>query len=72
MSCYVLGDSGLSVSRGAAECYQRPESDFRGPVQKANRVADLLPAKKISQKLREILPKSGSREHPESDFLGRV
>ena len=30
--CYVLGDSGLSVSRGAAECCQRPESDFRGPV----------------------------------------
>ena len=30
--CYVLGDSGLSVSRGAAECCQRQESDFRGPV----------------------------------------
>ena len=32
VSCYVLGDSGLSVSRGAAECCQRQESDFRGPV----------------------------------------
>ena len=32
VSCYVLGGSGLSVSRGAAECCQRPESDFRGPV----------------------------------------
>ena len=31
-SCYVLGDSELSVSGGAAECCQRPESDFRGPV----------------------------------------
>ena len=71
-SCYVLGDSELSVSGGAAECCQRPESDFRGPVQKANRVADLLLAKQSSQKLREISPKSVSREHPESDFLGRV
>ena len=28
--------------------------------------------KKINQKLREISPKSVSREHPERDFRGRV
>ena len=32
VSCYVLGDSGLHVSRVAAECCQAPENDFRGPV----------------------------------------
>ena len=32
VSCYVLGDSGLHVSRGAADCCQASESDFRGPV----------------------------------------